>query len=347
MNDASSSSDHPRLDLDSQDELESAAAPTSDDDAGIAQQRKRAQQEQKAAFLDHLIRNVDIMIYAQLSVLYYMEYVPPQATVFWEYCILTPSCAYSCSFPKFILRALPQWFYFTPKSPIFPPPPLAHRPYIRVIFGPNILFALLHLLLPPPAAGEATRGYLHGGLLIDFVGQKSPVSRWRLVALDILVLMLQILMLGITLERTSVKRGDEAVVVVVPEAATEPQQDHDLEERGILRQDLGYTEDIELRDMHHASSDRTGGDEDRERDELLIGADVGAEQHPLDSYYTGEQVIANMHVWNTIRAQWQATGVAAGESGGSAASGVQVAAVAAATGRTFTFRLGEEMQRNS
>lgn len=74
MNDASSSSDHPRLELDSQqDELESAAAVTSDDDAGIAQQRKRAQQHQMAAFLDHLIRNVDIMIYAQLSVLYYME----------------------------------------------------------------------------------------------------------------------------------------------------------------------------------------------------------------------------------------------------------------------------------
>ncbi len=158
--------------------------------------------------------------------------------------------------------------------------------------------------------------------------------------------MLQILMLGITLERTSVKRGDEAVAVV-PEVAMEPQQDHDLEERGMLRQDLGYTEDIELRDLHHTSSGRTGGDEDRERDELLTAADVGAEQHPLDSYYTGEHVIANMHVLNTIRAQWQATGVAADGSGASAASGVQVAAVAAATGRTFTFRLGEEMQRNS
>lgn len=136
-------------------------------------------------------------------------------------------------------------------------------------------------------------------------------------------------------------------MVVVPEVATEPQQDHDSEERGMLRQDLGYTEDIELRDLHHTSSGRTGGDEDRERDELLIGADIAAEQHPLDPYYTGEQVIANIHILNTIRAQWQATGVAAGESGASAASGVQVAAVAAATGRTFTFRLGEEMQGNS
>jgi len=176
-------------------------------------------------------------------------------------------------------------------------------------------------------------------LLIDFVGQKSPVSRWRLVGLDILVLMLQILMLGITLERRSVRPEDEAVAVA-NEMATEPQQDHDSEERGILRQDLEYTEDIELRDLHHTSSGRTGGDEDRERDELL-DAGNGAEQHPLDPYYTGEQVIANMHILDTIRAQWQAVGVSAGGSGASAASGVQGVAVAAAAGRNLTHRLGE------
>ncbi len=76
MNDASSSSDHPRLDLDSRDDFESAALAVTN--AGILQRNKQVQRDQKAAFLDHLIRNVDIMIYAQLSVLYYMEYVRPQ-----------------------------------------------------------------------------------------------------------------------------------------------------------------------------------------------------------------------------------------------------------------------------
>lgn len=163
--------------------------------------------------------------------------------------------------------------------------------------------------------------------------------------MDILVLMLQILMLGITLERRSVKSGDEAVPAVEA-VATEPRQDHDSEERGMLRQDLGYTEEIELRDMHHASSGRTGGDEDRERDELL-DPDTGAGQHPLDPYHTGEQVIANMHILDAIRAQWQAAGVTAGDSGASAVSGAQAAAVAAATGRNSTYRLGEGTQTNS
>lgn len=35
--------------------------------------KRHLQQERKATSLDHLIRNIDIMIYCQLSVLYYME----------------------------------------------------------------------------------------------------------------------------------------------------------------------------------------------------------------------------------------------------------------------------------
>ncbi len=37
------------------------------------QRRKRIQRDQRNIFLDHLIRNIDIMIYCQLSILYYME----------------------------------------------------------------------------------------------------------------------------------------------------------------------------------------------------------------------------------------------------------------------------------
>lgn len=82
MNDAfSTTSDHPPPDLDqgpSNAEESSAAAPN---DAGSVQQKERAQRDHKAIMLDHLIRNVDIMIYAQLSVLYYMEYVSAQSTL--------------------------------------------------------------------------------------------------------------------------------------------------------------------------------------------------------------------------------------------------------------------------
>lgn len=39
----------------------------------VEQQRKSVREVQKMAFLDHLIRNLDIIIYCELSILYYME----------------------------------------------------------------------------------------------------------------------------------------------------------------------------------------------------------------------------------------------------------------------------------
>lgn len=43
-------------------------------DAEPADDRKRARRDHKISFLDNLIRNIDIMIYCELSILYYMEY---------------------------------------------------------------------------------------------------------------------------------------------------------------------------------------------------------------------------------------------------------------------------------
>lgn len=246
---------------------------------------------------------------------------------------------YSISFFKFLLRALPHWFYFTPKPSIFPPPSPTHRPYIGIIFGNNIFCVLLHLLFRPPAAGEATRGYLLGGLLIDFVGQESPVSRWRLLALDALVFALQILILGATLER---KKLAVENVDVLTEEVEEARQDHDSEERGMLRRDNTVQEGIELQDIRHTSSGRTGGDEDRERDELPE-SDEGTEprdRHPLDPFLTGQAVIVNVHVIDTIRSQWHFTTENSGEATASGA-----AAVAAVAGRTLSYRLGERLQQ--
>lgn len=165
------------------------------------------------------------------------------------------------------------------------------------------------------------------------------------MALDLLVFVLQIVMFGVTLEKRSVEAGGEGVVG----AGEEVMQDYDLEERGMLRGDLEHEDGIELRDLQHTSAGRTGGDEDRERDELLA-ANTGSgqvEQHPLDSLYTGEHIVANLHVLETIRTQWRTGGVGAEPSGASATSGVQAAAAAAAAGRTLTYRLGEGITTNS
>lgn len=209
-----------------------------------------------------------------------------------------------------------------------------------MIFGNNIICTLLHLLFGPPAAGEATRGYLLGGLLIDFVGQESPVSRWRLFFLDALVLALQLLILAVTLERKklAVENGDD----LVEEVEAESRQDHDFEERGMLRGNDIVQDDIELQDLRHSSSGRTGGDEDRERDELL-GSDESTEpryQHPLDPFLTGQAVIVSVHVMDTIRSQWHFTAETSGEATASGA-----AAVAAVAGRTLSYRLGERLQQ--
>ncbi len=253
----------------------------------------------------------------------------------------------SCSLTKFLLRALPHWLYFTPKPAIFPPTPLIHRPYIGIIFGTNILCMLLHLAFSPPAAGEATRGYLHGGLVIDFVGQRSPVGIWKLVGLDILVFALQILVLGVTLERRGITKVDEVIQSAV-QVVTENGQDHDSEERGVFRQATAAGDDIELQDLQHAPSGRTGGDTDRERDELLLpdGSSEPRVHHPLDPFYTGDYIIANLHILDTIRAQWQASGISTGGSAAAATSGAQAAAVAAVAGRSFTYRLGQGIRRN-
>lgn len=195
------------------------------------------------------------------------------------------------------------------------PPPAAHR-HIGAIFSTNLLCLILHVLFSPPAAGEATRGYLHGGILIDFVGQESPVSRIRLVSLDMLTCALQLVILAVVLERRKI-----APLSVSQSGADEPvlspslprSQDHDSEERGILRPPGSPSEDIELQPL---STGRTGADEDRERNELLRHAtsprspdddDPGVtamDEHPLDRFHSGQHVLADMYLLDVVRTQW-------------------------------------------
>lgn len=49
------------------------ATVTASGDARPAEHEMRAQRNHKLSFLDNLIRNIDIMIYCELSILYYME----------------------------------------------------------------------------------------------------------------------------------------------------------------------------------------------------------------------------------------------------------------------------------
>jgi hypothetical protein len=64
----------------------------------------------------------------------------------------------------------------SPKSPLsaFASVDLPLRRAAIVLFGTFVLGFIPHLLFSVPTAGEPTQGYLHGGLLIDFIGQRTP-----------------------------------------------------------------------------------------------------------------------------------------------------------------------------
>ncbi|KAL9014923.1 MAG: hypothetical protein Q9173_000428 [Seirophora scorigena] len=266
---------------------------------------RNIQKKYKTQFLDHLIRQLDIVIYCELSILYYMD----------------------CSLLTFVIRALHHWIYFTPKPHPMPPLFAWNRSHVVMIFALNIIFICAHAISIPPTAGEAVREYLHGGLLMYFVGQRSPVSRVSLVGYDLVVLALQLVMLGITAEK---KTLDAAVGVSANggERTVEEAQDHDSEERGVRRSEEGTEgiELIELSPLRPLSEGRTGGEEDRERSDVL-GSTEGStsREHPGDAFYSGQYIVANVNLVDTMRSHWRqsqpvSTGTSSDNSMGAAAA---------------------------
>jgi hypothetical protein len=181
-----------------------------------------------------------------------------------------------------------------------------HRPYIGAIFGPNAICFLLHLFTSLPQAGEESRGYLHGGIVIDFIGQRPPITKLQLLILDLLITGLQCFMLAVHVEQERLKALIEAPGVpgqsipattnVIPTI-----EDQDAEERGEIR-DAGMTaEDIELRSMRPTTN---AEDTQREEEELLLNGEPTEETSPLDVFYTGNAILADFHVVHTLRTQW-------------------------------------------
>lgn len=183
-----------------------------------------------------------------------------------------------------------------------------------------------------------SRGYLHGGLFIDFIGQKGPISKLRLITFDILVIVLQIVMMAVMLEKERTHAALPGEPATSSEASSSSgsssstqAQDLDSEERGVHRlQEITdpNDDDIELHEMHPAgplndtSPDESGG----ERSGLL--SDPLAESrdrldradHPRDEYLTGEVVIMDMDFAKTLREQWRRNSGTTGSSGSSSAT---------------------------
>ena len=97
----------------------------------------------------------------------------------------------------------------------------------------NILTHLFHDLTRP----EKREIWNHGGLLVDFVGER-PASRTKLICCDFLILGLQILYLALHYKRASIDTSISA-------KAPPPAQDLDAEEAGISRADPPATDESE------------------------------------------------------------------------------------------------------
>jgi len=242
-------------------------------------------------------------------------------------------------------RLIPQWIYLTPKSPILPPFPVTTRPYIFLFFALPLFYTVAHLLEDPAVAGEATRFYLHGGIITDFVGQLSPVSKTRLVATDLLFWALQIVLLAVSLERRTLGGGVDEVAAAGASLSgrneeAESWQAQDAAERGERRDtNAGDTEDIEMQSLRRH---QTEGDEAEENLLADGSASFPSDRHPLDNFNSGQHVVANVDILDMVQTQWSQRNTfrtTTSEPGGAQPSPSSAALAAVTAGRALGFRL--------
>jgi hypothetical protein len=212
-----------------------------------------------------------------------------------------------------MLRSLVQFVLLTPKPPTFVQPP-DQQPFVGAVLGANLLCIGLHIWFVPTTGTEATRGYLHGGLAMDFIGQKGPASRITLVLFDLLVMALQFVHLTAHITRKRLKDGAAPAVVhpTQPTPAPSTGQDLDSEERGVRHStELEQQDDIEMQTLNPSGergSTATVTDEDdesNERDTLLASAPPPrTDIHIFDSFHSGQIVLADLNIWKTTKEQF-------------------------------------------
>ncbi|GAP86120.1 putative DUF1746-domain-containing protein [Rosellinia necatrix] len=249
----------------------------------------------KLQFLMHLSLNLDTLAYAELCILYYMD----------------------CSFFRLFIRWMAQTLFVSPK--IEDTVLIVPNYHVSAIVAPNLLCMFLHLISSPPEAGEASRGYLHGGILVDFIGQKAPSSRFTLILLDAVVLAIQCFMITVNIEKERIRNvikpqrvsANPGIVIAVPTST----QDHDSEERGVLRDlprldEASETDGFEMRPLAHQHNgnldgELVGGEGSRSNRGLGIQQSGSGQLGGLtDILRSGNGVIGNFHVPQSLRTAW-------------------------------------------
>lgn len=146
---------------------------------------------------------------------------------------------------------------------------------------------------------------------MDFIGQKGPTSKVHLVFLDFLVVGLQVVQLSATMVRRKLKDSSPAEVAstAIDRSRTGTAQDLDSEERGIRRSQ--EQESIELQDLGnqstqqntHSSTSAVGPTSSTERDALLATPEPRFEANILDTFNSGQIIIADLDLGKTLEEQ--------------------------------------------
>lgn len=206
---------------------------------------------------------------------------------------------YSCSFFWCAVRAAVHGSLLTPLPDIgLHRQHDEHKPWLPLILFCFAINFLLHLTYPAPSAGEETRGYLHGGLMIDFIGQRGPTSKWKLAGLDICILLLQLVMVSVHVKRRQAKKtvaqisaGSAETGANDEERAEQPaddsaarEQDADAEERGVLRRTDSLSD--------------VGVDPDEE--DALLSSSEGVQTDALDVLISGQCIIGEFSLIDTL-----------------------------------------------
>lgn len=231
--------------------------------------------------LDDLLRSLDVLTYAELGVVYYMD----------------------CSTPLLLLRSVLQLLYLTPKHALLPQPPNGSR-FLALIVAANALCIFLHAIRVAPAALPGhDRGYLHGGLVLDFIGQKGPSSKIQLVGLDFLVLGLQIVHCAALGVRKGLKERPGATPVIEPGVVRSGQQLED-EERGVRRsEEVGRGQEVEMQRLNPEGR-RTSAVEDMDLEATTVALER-TDAHIFDAFNSGQIVLADLDLRKVLREEWE------------------------------------------
>lgn len=192
---------------------------------------------------------------------------------------------------------------FLPSIPI-PKPGTTGRPNILLILALNALCLFVHFFTDAPTASEVTRFYMHGSIIIDFIGQRAMggwTSKMRLCAMDLLVAALQVTAIGVVAELLVKKDVVKSVNVMSEGRAGE--RVGDAVRRFWEATGIGSVggrrggADVEMQPLRDGRRREDEGEEEEEQQAQVP-------RSPMDMYNSGQAVVADLNLVDTVRQQF-------------------------------------------